>query len=375
MERKLDIIPVGQWNVFPEGTRPLVIAGPCSAESERQVMETASALKAEGIQVFRAGIWKPRTHPGCFEGVGEKGLPWLARVQRELGMKVCTEVACKEHIDACSRYGIDLFWIGARTSANPFLMQEIADAMQGKDIPVLVKNPVSQEIELWKGALERLNRAGVRKLGVIHRGFSSFEKQIYRNSPGWNIAIELRAQYPEMPFFADPSHMGGERKYVAELSQKSMDLGLDGLMIESHICPDSALSDAFQQLCPAALSDLLSHLEIREMDSDCLDYREHISELRAQIDMIDDNILEELRSRKKISRQIGQYKKEHNIAILQASRWDALLEDVVRKSAHYGLSEKCVTAIFNAIHEESVQVQNEVISNHGFGNLPEPESE
>ena len=362
MERLTDIIPVDRWGIFPEGSKPLVIAGPCSAESEEQVMATAVALKEKGISVFRAGIWKPRTHPGCFEGVGAKGLPWLARVRKELGMKVCTEVACKEHIEECLQYGIDLFWIGARTSANPFLMQEIADALSGVDIPVLVKNPVSQEIELWKGALERLYRAGVRKIGVIHRGFSSFEKQLYRNSPGWSLAIELRAQYPEMPFFADPSHMGGNRKYIAEISQKAMDLGLDGLMIESHVRPECALSDASQQLQPADLAEMLAHLVIREQDSDCLDYKEHISELRAQIDVIDDNILCELSSRKMISKKIGQFKKEHNIAILQTSRWDALLEEVVRKSADYGLSEKCVTAIFNAIHEESVQAQNEILS-------------
>jgi chorismate mutase len=235
----------------------MCIAGPCSAESEEQVMETARGLAAFGIHVFRAGIWKPRTHPGSFEGVGAPGLRWLRRVKQELGMWVCTEVASEKHVLECIKYGVDMVWIGARTSANPFLMQEIADALEGTDIPVLVKNPVNPDIDLWIGALERLNRAGLRRLGVIHRGFSTSAPIPYRNDPGWKIAIEMRTRYPRLAFFADPSHMAGDRKYLQELSQRAMDLGLDGLMVESHCNPDCALSDAKQQLTPRDLQTLL----------------------------------------------------------------------------------------------------------------------
>ena len=250
MERTLDTIPVSQWGFFDETIPPLVIAGPCSAESELQVMMTAKGLHEFGIHVYRAGIWKPRTHPGSFEGVGSKGLKWLQKVKNEYGMKVCTEVANEKHVYECLKYGIDMVWIGARTTANPFLVQEIADALHDTDIPVLVKNPVSPDLDLWIGALERLNAAGIRKLGVIHRGFTPLQKIPYRNEPGWGIAVELRTRFPEIPFFADPSHMGGSRKYLQELSQRAMDLGLDGLMIESHCDPSCALSDAKQQLIP-----------------------------------------------------------------------------------------------------------------------------
>ena len=244
MESKLDLIPVSEWGIFPEGKKPLMIAGPCSAESEVQVMQTARGLKSLGINVFRAGIWKPRTHPNNFEGIGTPGLKWLQRVKNELGMKVATEVASEKHIFDCLKFGVDMVWIGARTTANPFLVQEIADALKDTDVPVLVKNPVNPDLDLWVGALERLNQAGIRKLGVIHRGFSTSDKMAYRNSPGWQIAVELRTRFPEMPFFADPSHMGGNRKYLQEISQMTLDLGLDGLMLESHCDPSCALSDA-----------------------------------------------------------------------------------------------------------------------------------
>ena len=258
MEKNLEIMPVGRWGLFPDGL-PLMIAGPCSAESEVQIMETARRLKALGINVFRAGIWKPRTHPNTFEGVGTKGLKWLQRVKNELGMKICTEVASERHVFDCLKFGVDMVWIGARTTANPFLVQEIADALKDTGIPVLVKNPVNPELDLWIGALERLNQAGIMKLGVIHRGFSTFEKIRYRNSPEWQIAIELRSRYPDMPFFCDPSHMAGDRKYIRELSQRSLDLGLEGLMIESHCDPTCALSDAGQQLLPEQLGEALFH--------------------------------------------------------------------------------------------------------------------
>jgi chorismate mutase len=361
MAKTLDIVPVSEWGFFTL-PRPMVIAGPCSAESEEQVMETARALAESGLHVFRAGIWKPRTHPGSFEGVGIPGLKWLKRVKEETGMKVCTEVASEKHVYECLKYGIDMVWMGARTSANPFLMQEIADALRDTDIPVLVKNPVNPDLDLWIGALERLNQAGVRKLGVIHRGFSTTDSAPYRNAPGWQIAIELRSRYPDLPFFADPSHMGGDRKYLLELSQRAMDLGLEGLMIESHCNPAVALSDAKQQLTPPALVDMLLSLQIREKDSGDKNYREGIDQLRAQIDILDENLLYTLGSRMGVSKKIGTYKREHNVAILQMSRWDQLLAGMQEKARAYGLSEKFVADVFNAIHEESVRVQNEVLS-------------
>ena len=361
MADKLELIPVTEWGFFTL-PRPMVIAGPCSAESERQIMETAEGLASFGIHVFRAGIWKPRTHPGCFEGVGAKGLPWLQRVQREFNMKICTEVASAKHVRECLDHGLDMVWIGARTTGNPFLMQEIADALRDTDIPVLVKNPVNPDLDLWIGALERLNQAGVRKLGVIHRGFSTTENTPYRNAPGWQIAIELRSRYPEMPFFADPSHMGGDRKYLLELSQRAMDLGLEGLMVESHCNPAVALSDAKQQLTPPDLLTMLESLQIREKDSGDKEYRDGIDQLRAQIDIIDENLLYTFASRMGVSRKIGAYKRSHNVAILQMGRWDKVLGQMKEKARSYGLSDKFIEAVFNAIHEESVKVQNEVLS-------------
>ena len=360
MADTLKLTPVTEWGFFTL-PRPMVIAGPCSAETEEQVMETAKGLSAEGIHVFRAGIWKPRTHPGCFEGVGAPGLKWLQKVKKEYGMFVGTEVASEKHIFECLKYGVDIVWIGARTTANPFLVQEIADALKDTDIPVLVKNPVNPDLDLWIGALERLNRAGITKLGVIHRGFSTSADIIYRNDPGWKIAIELRTRYPELPFFADPSHMGGSRQYLQDLSQKALDLGLEGLMIESHCNPTVALSDAKQQLTPEALGQLLASLVVRDSDTDNKEYHDGIDQLRAQIDVIDENLLYSLSSRMAISRKIGQYKKEHNIAIVQASRWDSLLAGMIEKGRKWNLPEDFVVAVFNAIHDASVKAQNDIL--------------
>ncbi len=361
-EKQLEIIPLYEWGMFTE-PRPSVVAGPCSAESEEQIMETAKGLKEMGINVFRAGIWKPRTHPGCFEGIGVEGLSWLQKVQKEYGLKVATEVAGEKHVVECLRHGVDMIWLGARTTANPFLVQEIADALKGTDIPVLVKNPVNADLDLWIGALERLNRAGVKKLGVIHRGFSTFDKIKYRNDPQWQVAIELRSRYPELPFFVDPSHLGGSKDYILEISQRSLDLGFEGLMIESHCNPSVALSDAKQQLTPSELSDLLyNQVVVRDKDSDSPQWKENIDQLRAKIDVIDENILYALGSRMRISRQIGEYKKDNNIAIIQASRWDSLLGKVIEKGRGYGLTEKFLNDVFNAIHEASVEIQNEIIS-------------
>ena len=361
-DKKLDIVPLYEWGMFTE-PRPSVVAGPCSAESEEQVLETAKGLKELGINVFRAGIWKPRTHPGCFEGVGTPGLKWLQKVKKEYGLKVSTEVASEKHVYECMKYGVDLVWIGARTTANPFLVQEIADALAGTDIPVLVKNPVNADLDLWIGALERLNRAGIRKLGVIHRGFSTFDKIKYRNDPQWQIAIELRSRYPELPVFVDPSHLGGSKDYIQELSQRSLDLGFEGLMIESHCNPSVALSDAKQQLTPPELRSLLyDQITVRDADSEAKEWKENIDQLRAKIDVIDENIIWALGSRMQISRRIGEYKKSNNIAILQASRWDSLLAKVVDKGKEHGISEKLLKDVFNAIHEASVEAQNEIIS-------------
>ena len=361
-DKKFDVVPLYEWGMFTE-PRPSVVAGPCSAESEEQVMETAKGLRELGINVFRAGIWKPRTHPGCFEGVGAEGLKWMQRARKEYGVKIATEVAGEKHVAECLKAEVDMVWLGARTTANPFLVQEIADALKGTDIPVLVKNPVNADLDLWIGALERLSRAGIRKLGVIHRGFSTFDKIKYRNDPQWQVAIELRSRYPELPFFVDPSHLGGSRNYIQEISQRSLDLGFEGLMIESHCNPSVALSDAKQQLTPAELKDLLyNQIVVRESDSDSPEWRENIDQLRAKIDVIDENIIYTLGSRMRVSRQIGEYKKHNNIAILQTARWDQLFAKVVEKGEEYGLTEKFLTDVFNAIHEASVEAQNEIIS-------------
>jgi chorismate mutase len=360
--KKLELVPLYEWGMFTE-PRPSVVAGPCSAESEEQLMETAKGLKELGINVFRAGIWKPRTHPGSFEGIGAPGLKWMQKVKKEYGLKISTEVASEKHVFECLKYGVDLVWIGARTTANPFLVQEIADALKDTDIPVLVKNPVNPDLDLWIGALERLNNAGIKKLGVIHRGFSTIDKIKYRNDPQWQMAIELRSRYPELPFFVDPSHMGGHTDYIQELSQRSLDLGFEGLMIESHCNPSVALSDAKQQLTPEEVKNLLYYkIAVRDNDSDVKDWKDNIDQLRAKIDIIDESLLYTLASRMKISRQIGEYKKNSNIAILQTSRWDKVLAKVIEKGNEYDLPEDFIKAVFNAIHEASVEVQNEVIS-------------
>ena len=358
MANKLETIPLNDWGFFHLPPRPCVIAGPCSAETEEQVLATAEGLKAVGINVFRAGIWKPRTHPGCFEGVGVPGLKWLQKVKAQYGMKVCTEVASSRHVFECLKYGVDMVWLGARTTANPFLVQEIAEALRDTDLPVLVKNPVNPDIDLWIGALERLNREGIKKLGVIHRGVSSSEKIKYRNAPHWEMAVEFRSRYPEIPIFADPSHIAGKREYLAELSQRAMDLGLDGLMVESHCDPSCALSDAAQQLAPAALLALLESLTVRDAATADEAFNEALSRLRAQIDVIDENLVYALASRMKVSREIGELKKAGKVAILQAGRWDQVLEKVKASARANGLDPDFVVRIFNAIHDASVAEQN-----------------
>lgn len=358
MAVKFETVPLNDWGFFHLPPRPCVVAGPCSAESEEQVMETARGLKAIGINVFRAGIWKPRTHPGSFEGAGVPGLKWMQKVRKEYGMRICTEVANERHVFECLKHGVDMVWLGARTTANPFLVQEIAEALRDTDIPVLVKNPVNPDLDLWIGAFERLAAQGVRKLGAIHRGVSSVSKIKYRNLPQWEMAVELRSRYPELPMFADPSHMGGKREYLFELSQRAMDLGLDGLMIESHCDPSCALSDAAQQLTPSALIELLESLVVRDAMTSDEEFNEKLSRLRAQIDVLDENLIFTLASRMKVSRSIGDLKKENSVAIVQPSRWDEVLDKAAASAAAYGLDTEFIKRIFNSIHEASVAEQN-----------------
>ena len=346
--------------LFPgmDSKRPLVIAGPCSAESEEQVLNTGRQLAAQGIKIFRAGIWKPRTKPGGFEGVGVIGLPWLQKLKQETGMMVGVEVATKAHVDAALAFGVDLLWIGARTTANPFAMQELADALQGKDVPVLIKNPVNPDVELWVGGIERIYRAGIHRIGVIHRGFSSADKTIYRNVPNWHIAIELRRRYPNLPIICDPSHIGGARDLVQPLAQQAMDLGFEGLIVESHINPDAAWSDAKQQVTPARLKEILDSLVLR----DTVKTTEDLTDLRHQIDEIDDKILEILAKRMRISGEVAQYKKENAISVLQPGRYDEILTKRSEQGERMGMSAEFVKEVFEAIHTESVRKQMEIIN-------------
>ncbi|OUN78053.1 3-deoxy-7-phosphoheptulonate synthase [Alistipes sp. An54] len=350
-----DIQPITFPGVDPR--RPLVIAGPCSAETEEQVIETARMLAREGLHIYRAGLWKPRTKPGGFEGVGEKGIPWMQRVKRETGMYTATEVATRQHVETALKGGIDLLWIGARTAANPFAMQEIADALRGVDIPVLVKNPVSPDLELWIGAIERIHNAGIRRLGAIHRGFTSIDKSIYRNHPMWAIPIELHRRLPELPIFCDPSHIGGKRELIAPLSQQAMDIGFDGLIVEAHCSPDCAWSDKAQQVTPDALAYILRNLVIREQTVTT----ENLNELRAQIDKLDDQLLDLLVRRMRVSRDIGQYKKEHDMPILQAQRYEELLARRAAQAVELGMDREFMRTVMQAIHEESVRQQMEVL--------------
>lgn len=339
--------------------RPIVIAGPCSAETEEQVMATARELAKNGVKIFRAGIWKPRTKPGGFEGVGEQGLAWLQRVKDETGMLVATEVATKQHVEAALDAGVDVLWIGARTSANPFAMQEIADALVGVDVPVLVKNPVNPDLELWIGAMQRIYNAGLRRIGAIHRGFSAYGKHLYRNMPQWHIPIELRRRLPNLTIFCDPSHIGGKRELVAPLSQQAMDMGFDGLIIESHCEPDSAWSDKSQQVTPEVLNFILHTLVVR----DSVQTTESLALLRQQIDQIDSELLEALSKRMRVSREIGQYKKEHSMPVVQTGRYDDILNSRARSAEELGMSGEFMKVVYQAIHEESVRQQIEVLNN------------
>lgn len=339
---------------------PIIIAGPCSAETREQVIDTARQLSSYGIKIFRAGIWKPRTKPGGFEGVGEKGLEWLREVKLTTGMLVATEVATKAHVEAAVKAGIDMLWIGARTSANPFAMQEIADTLQALavDIPVLVKNPINPDIELWIGAIQRLYNAGIRQIGAIHRGFSTYGKHMYRNVPQWHIPIELRLRFPDLPIICDPSHIGGRRELIAPLSQEALDMGFNGLIIESHCNPDCAWSDAAQQLTPEILAFILGNLVIR----DTKQTTENLTILRQQIDHIDNDLLEVLAKRMQVSRDIGRYKKQHRMPVVQAGRYNDVIRTRLEAGSDMGLGKEFLTTVLLAIHDESVRQQIEIIN-------------
>lgn len=352
-----DIKPIKFCGV--DSKRPVVIAGPCSAETEEQVMETAKDLAKNGVRIFRAGIWKPRTKPGGFEGVGSVGLTWLQEVKKETGMLVVTEVANKQHVEEALNAGVDVLWIGARTSANPFAMQEIADSLVGADVPVLVKNPVNPDLELWIGAMQRIYNAGIRQIGAIHRGFSAYGKHLYRNMPQWYIPIELRRRMPELTLICDPSHIGGKRELVAPLSQQAMDMGFDGLIVESHCDPDSAWSDKSQQVTPEVLNFILNMLVVR----DTTQTTESLTLLRQQIDQIDNDLLEALSKRMRISREIGQYKKEHSMPVVQTGRYDDILNSRAAAAEELGMNGDFMKTVYQAIHEESVRQQIEVLNN------------
>ena len=341
-----------------EGGRPIVIAGPCSAETEEQVMTTARELAVKGCHIFRAGVWKPRTKPGGFEGNGEKALPWMQEVKKETGMLTATEVATPEHVELALKYGIDILWVGARTSTNPFAMQELAESLRGFDGPVLVKNPVNPDSELWLGAMLRLNQVGIKRLGAIHRGFSSCDKKIYRNVPMWQIPIELHRRIPDLPIICDPSHIGGRRDLIAPLCQQAMDLGFDGLIVESHCAPDEAWSDARQQISPGILDYILSLLVIRDEHTTT----EGLRMLRSQIDELDNNLMELLARRLKVCREIGTFKKEHNMTVLQAGRYNEILQKRGAQASLCGMDAEFAARIFELIHEESVRQQLKVLT-------------
>ena len=340
--------------------RPLTIAGPCSAETEDQVMKTARELAQNGIKMFRAGIWKPRTKPGGFEGVGSKGLKWLQKVKKETGMYVATEVATRSHILEAVENEIDVLWIGARTSVNPFAVQEIADALKetGFKGPVLIKNPVNPDLELWIGAIERIYNAGIKKIAAIHRGFSSYDVKIYRNLPQWHIPIELKRRIPELPILVDPSHIGGKRELISSISQQAMDLNYEGLIIESHCDPDNAWSDKNQQVTPDVLNLILNLLVIR----DTKQTTENLTELRQQIDRIDDDLLSILTKRMRVAQEIGQYKKEHNMPVLQSKRYDQIVDKRVQEAENLGLGASFMQKVLEAVHEESIRQQIEIFN-------------
>jgi len=343
--------------------RPLIISGPCSAETEDQVVETVQRLAATGkVDMIRAGIWKPRTRPGSFEGIGVKGLPWLLRAKKLTGLPTMVEVATGKQVEDAISFEVDVLWIGARTTVNPFSVQELADALRGTDVPVLIKNPINPDLELWTGAVERVAKSGVKQIGLIHRGFSSYGNTEYRNAPMWHLAIEMKRRYPELLFINDPSHICGRCDILHDVAQKAIDLDYDGLMIESHIDPEHAWSDAKQQLTPEKLADLLDSIIWRREDVNSEEYHAALEKLRQQINHLDDELMQILGQRMKISEKIGAYKKNNNITILQTNRWNEILQRAVQKGESLGLSKEFITKYFDAMHMESINHQNKIMN-------------
>jgi len=350
------------WLENMQLNHPLVIAGPCSAESEKQVLEVAHELKNTDATVFRAGVWKPRTRPGTFEGNGAKALPWLQKVKEETGMLTAVEIANAQHAKLAIEFDIDILWIGARTTVNPFAVQEIADAIQGTDKIVLVKNPINPDLALWIGAIERFHKMGVTNLGAIHRGFSSFRKSKYRNIPSWQIPIDLKAKYPTLPIINDPSHICGNREGIFEVSQTALDLKFEGLMIETHCNPDDAWSDAAQQIKPNRLVEIMDELKVRKPRFEKEESLSKLNALRKEINAKDDQILETLAERMQIVENIGKAKKESNVAVLQNSRWQEILQKVIEKGEEQGMTKGFIEKIFKAIHQESISHQENIIN-------------
>jgi chorismate mutase len=346
------------WN-----KRPLIIAGPCSAETEEQVLQTAERLAALGkVDILRAGIWKPRTRPGSFEGIGTKGLPWLQQARKSTGIPVAVEVATAKQVEDALHFDVDVLWIGARTTVNPFSVQELADALRGVDIPVLIKNPINADLELWTGAVERVARAGIKNIGLIHRGFAAYGNSQYRNAPMWHLAIEMKRRNPEMMIINDPSHICGRRDILMDVAQKAIDLDFDGLMIESHIDPDSAWSDAKQQVTPERLGEMLAEIIWRKEDVPSESFHLALDTLREQINHVDDELFQLLAQRMKIADQIGEYKKNNNVTILQTNRWNQILERAFHKSDKLGLSREFITKYLDAVHMESINRQNRIMN-------------
>jgi chorismate mutase len=344
------------WNVNSDN-QPLIISGPCSAESESQILSIGKELKSLGVDVFRAGIWKPRTRPNSFEGVGSIGLPWLQLLKKEFGFKTAIEVANSKHVDQALNSEIDILWIGARTSVNPFSIQEIADSLKGVDVPIFVKNPINPDVDLWQGAIERIQGAGISKIAAVHRGFSTYDKSVYRNKPMWELPIELRQRMPLIPMICDPSHIGGRRGMIQEISQKAMDLNYDGLMIESHIDPDNAWSDSDQQITPTQLKTILEKLVLKFVEVDNLEVKNELKELRNQIDYIDTELINVLSQRMKVANHIGKYKSINNITILQPKRWKEVVKRTLELGATEDLSSGFISKVFSAIHQESINKQ------------------
>ena len=342
-------------------SKPVIMAGPCSAESEEQMLNTAIPLAKMGIKIFRAGIWKPRTRPNAFEGVGSEGLKWMQTVKKETGMMVATEVANVKHVYEALKFGVDILWIGARTTANPFAVQDIADSLRGVNIPVMIKNPVNPDVDLWIGAIERINNAGIKQMAAIHRGFSSYDTTLYRNVPQWQIPIELRRRIPEMPIITDPSHICGNREFLYDISQKAMDLNFEGLIIETHCNPDKALSDASQQVTPDGLKQILDRLVFRDPEVN-EELMLTLAELRDQIDKLDDRIINLLEDRMSVSEKIGSHKKDNNITILQTKRWDDMLKTRLNLGNRKGLSDEFIIKLFRSIHQESINHQTSVMN-------------